>query len=192
MKHLLILLILTGLSLSAKEILEDPTFKKEEKYWRLSTTPEYKNTEAKYKRKSVEFDISHTSEASYLSFITEADTKDDRVYKVQFKFKGDGSGEVFIKHMAFPNFFKGKRYIEGSPMANLGLHQKFNPTKEWQTATCYFRSKENVESNYMKSLLFWLGNYQGKLTFGEISVTEAKDKKDMALTAHGSIEITKE
>lgn len=192
MKKLLILLSIIGLSLTAKEILEDPTFKKKDKYWRLTAFEEYKNIEPKYKRNTVEFDITHTSEASYISFITEADTKDDRVYKIQFKFKGDGEGEVFIKHMAYPNFFKRKRYIEGSPLANMGLHQKFTPSLEWQTATCYVKSKVNKESNYMKSLLFWMGMYQGKLTFGEISITEAKDKKDMVLGDHGSIEITKE
>ena len=191
MKKLFILLTLIGLTMGARELLEDPTFKKKEKYWRLSTTPEYKNTEAKYKKKSVEFDISHTSEASYLSFITEADAKDDRVYKLEFKFKGEGEGDVIVKHMAYPNFFKGKRYVEGSPLANLGLHQKFKPTSEWQTAVCYFRSRDNKESNYMKSLIFWMGNFQGKLTFGEISITEAKDKKDMALTAYGTLEIIK-
>ena len=109
MKKFLILLTLIGLSVSARELLEDPTFKKKEKYWRLSKTPEYKNTQVKYEKKSVEFDISHTSEASYLSFITEADIKDDRIYKLEFKFKGDGAGDVIVKHMAYPNFFKGKR-----------------------------------------------------------------------------------
>ena len=87
MKYFLIFLTVIGLSLSAREILEDPTFKKKDKYWRLTAFEEYKNVEPKYKRKTVEFDISHTSEASYISYITEADTKDDRIYKIEFKFK---------------------------------------------------------------------------------------------------------
>jgi hypothetical protein len=192
MKYFLIFLTVIGLSLSAREILEDPTFKKKDKYWRLTAFEEYKNVEPKYKRKTVEFDISHTSEASYISYITEADTKDDRIYKIEFKFKGDGQGEIFIKHMAYPNFFKRKRYIEGSPLANLGLHQKFTPSSEWQIATCYVKSKVNKESNYMKSLLYWMGSYQGKFTLGEISVTEAKDKQDLTLGDHGLIEVRKE
>ncbi|WDE98812.1 hypothetical protein PQO03_13310 [Lentisphaera profundi] len=191
MKKLLLILTFFCITLSAAELIKDPTFKKKNKYWKFTALEEYENVEPKYKRKTVEFDITHTSEFAYISFITEADTKDDKIYKVQFKFKGDGQGEVIINHISYPNFYKGKPYVQGSPLSNMGLHQRFEPKAEWQTATCYLKSNNNPEKNYMKSLVFMMGLYQGKLSISEVSVTEAKDKSESALPAHGSIAISK-
>ena len=88
MKPLSLILITAFLSLNlcARDIIKDPEFKKKDKYWHLHKNNEYKNVEPKFKRGSVSFEISHTSEHYYVCFLTEAPVKEGKTYQVSFKF----------------------------------------------------------------------------------------------------------
>ena len=193
MKHLALLLALSffTLTLSARDIIKDPEFKKKDKYWHLQVTGEYKSVKPKFKKGEVSFKITHTSEHYYVSYVSEAPVKKGKTYQIRFKFKGDGQGKIYITQRNYPNIFKGKRFdARKDKLINLGLIQSFEPKAEWQEATCTFIAKENPQSHLIEALILMMGSYQGEVTFSDLSYVELKDSKITPKEHTGNIEVS--
>ena len=108
-RALLLIAFLTSSAFAQREILEDPTFKKKDKYWYLCKGQEYNKIKPEYNKVVLTLKISHTSEAHYLALLTPAELKKGRHYKLSFEFKGDGEGTIKANYRNHNNVFKRKK-----------------------------------------------------------------------------------
>ena len=189
-KLLLIISFMSISLLSARDVIKDPDFKKEDKYWHLQLKNEYKNLKPVYKKGEISFNISHTSEHYYISLLTETRIKEGKTYQLSFKFKGNGQGKVYVTHRCHPNVFKGKRFdARKDKLISLGLVQTFEPKPGWQEATCVFVAQESPQRHLIEALIFMLGTYKGEVSISDLSFTELKESDIIPNERTGHIEI---
>ena len=189
-RALLFIACLTSTAFAQREILEDSEFKKKDKYWYLRKGQEYNKLKPEYKRGVFSLKISHTSEAHYLAFLTPAELKKGRHYKLTFDFKGDGEGTIKANYRNHNNVFKRKKNTNNNKYSSLGLMQKLSPTAEWQTASMYFTALDNPVSDFDEFIIFMFGEFQGELSLRNVSLKEAKDAP-VPLGKNGKLESVK-
>ncbi|MDD7987025.1 hypothetical protein PQO01_18910 [Lentisphaera marina] len=174
-RSLLLILFFSTSAFAQREILEDPTFKKKDKYWFLRKGQEYNKLKAEYKKETLSLKISHTSEAHYLCLLTPAPLKKGRHYQFSFEFKGDGEGMIKANYRNHNNVFKRKKNTKNHRYSSLGLMQKLSPKAEWQKATMYFTALENPVSDFDEFIILMFGEFQGEISLRNLSLKEAKD-----------------
>jgi hypothetical protein len=174
MRKLLILLSLC-LSSNAKELLEDPGFKKFNKTWFLKKKSEYNYIKKPNIKKGV-FSIktTHKSEPPYINLHTELDLKAGKTYELKFSMHLKGDGEVRISY-----YGKGGNKIE-----RLGLLQKISVEDGWRNYTCTFTANEMTRSK-SQHLGFQVGAYKGEFSIKNLSLKEVA--KDLSLAKTGKL-----
>ena len=179
MRNLLFIfaILFTSQLSAAKKIIQDPQFKKKDKYWHVKITEEYRGIKPIFDRNLFTIRIPNASRAHYLALVTEAPVKAGKIYQVSFKIKGQGEGEIYSSMRSFPNVFKGKHFEKDDELINLGLHQKFKITPEWQKVTCTFKAEKNPASNLIESFMLMMGMYKGEVSVSGMAFIELKDSK---------------
>ncbi|WDE98811.1 hypothetical protein PQO03_13305 [Lentisphaera profundi] len=174
-RSLLLLFFITASAFAQREILEDPSFKKDDKYWYLRKGNEYNKLKAEFKKEVFSLDISHTSEVYYLSLLTPASLKAGKTYKLTMEFKGEGEGTIKVNYRNHNNVFKKKKNSKNNKYSNLGLAQILKPSSDWQKATLYFESIKNPVSDFEEYIIIMMGEFQGKINLRKLSLKEATD-----------------
>jgi len=172
---LIILGVLTSSAFAQREILEDPEFKKKDKYWFLRKGKEYSKLKEEYKKGEFRLNISHTSESYYLAYLAEAPLKVGKSYKLELEYKGNGEGQIKANYRNHNNVFKKKKNKGNHRYSSLGLSVKLDPKAQWQKATMLFTATKNPVSEFDEFIIIHMGKYQGEVFLRNFSLKEAKD-----------------
>ena len=174
MMKLFIILFLC-LSTNAKELLNDPYFKKFKENWKLNKKSEYNYIKKPdIKNGVLSLETKHTSEHHYLILQTDLDLDAGKTYELRFSMKIKGEGEVFVSYY-------GK---DGKIIEPLGLRQKITANKGWKDYTCVFNAAE-MNKTKIQFLSFIIGCYKGEFSIKNLALRESAE--DLSLAKFGQI-----
>ena len=175
MKKFLLLFTLGCLSLTAKELIQDPEFKKAEKYWYLKKSNEYKTTKEIFKKGQFSTKTKFSSEDRYYFLMNQVELEVGKTYKLSFEAKAKGEGTLLACYRNNNDVYNKKKGKPGRHLHMLGLKQEFTPSKEWQKYEYAFVAQENKTSDYIEVIMFMFGAYTGEIFLKNVSLSESNE-----------------
>ena len=179
-------------SLNAQELINDPTFKKEEATWHLRKSQEYKSIKHQFKKKTFSVETLATSSKRYLVLYNEINLEANKTYQFSAEILSDGQGLIHLMYGSYGNIFGKRKNSNKKERKNKSLGMDValdSESTNWHKITVIFTAKE-TPNNQHSFLKIALGDFQGKFSLRKPSIIKLDDHQG-DIPAKGKLSLNK-